>query len=108
MPYLYSLLGITAWVMTVALSSNALIAHENTLQAESVKKKVELYTKKSEIIKPAALQPVVTTSPTVSITQKDTPVTSVTQESSQNVSPKVKTVVTPVKRYEHEEDDDDN
>lgn len=38
MPYLYTLLGITAWVAITALSSNALVTYENGKQAENIKR----------------------------------------------------------------------
>lgn len=49
MSYLYSLLGITAWVITVALSSNALIAHENGLLLTEVKRKIEIISNEQKI-----------------------------------------------------------
>ncbi len=49
MSYLYSLLGITAWVITVGLSSNALIARENGLLLTDVERKIKIISNEQKI-----------------------------------------------------------
>ncbi len=41
MPYLYPLIGITAWVVAIAFSTNALISVENKKQQEVAKSFIE-------------------------------------------------------------------
>lgn len=117
MSYLYTLLGITAWVTTIALSSSALVSYENGKQAETTKNFIDKTTQQVVGIPKASILNVET--PTQAAQAPST-----TQEAAAVVTPEVvaqpkpaavvtnqkaTTVKAPVKTYTREpEEDDDN
>ena len=116
MPYLFTLLGITIWVTTVAVSSNALISYENSKQQQTIQAKIN----------GASQQTIDLVNSTTLISQEIVPREQTLQEipiNTKTITPEVviqpkQTVITPIKkpntivpttrRIEHEEDEEDN
>lgn len=98
MSYIYSLFGITTWVVAVALSSNALIVHENNVLSKEVARKVEVISNQQKTN--AALNTGNGTEPSRAVSQ-----TSVVSEKP----PVSQTTKEPYARKGkvHEEEDDD-
>lgn len=101
MSYIYSLLGITTWVVAVALSSNALIAHENNVLSKEVARKVEVISNQQK------------TNTTLNTGNGTEPSRAVSQTSVVSEKPSVtQTTKEPYirkgKAHEEEEDDDED
>jgi len=98
MPYLPTLLGITIWVITVAVSSNALVSYENNKQQQAIQAKIDGISQQTidtvssttptpqEVISPPQIPPEI---------QKNTNTKTITPEV---VAPPQQVVITPTKK----------
>lgn len=108
MTYLYTFLGITAWVATIAFSSNALISYENGKQAESAKSLINKTAQQITVTKAVTPTTTQVTTETQQVAQEVQPIPEVV---SQPTTPKVVAPVTTkpaVRTYRDEEGGDDN
>lgn len=100
MPYFYPLLGITAWVIVTAFSSEALVAHENSKQAENVKSIIARAKQEVSVVKIST--PSTVEAPTQETAVKAVNETTLIKPSTVKTSP----VQKPLPRYRGEDDDD--
>lgn len=118
MPYLFTLLGITIWVTTVAVSSSALISYENSKQQQTIQANINGISQQTiDVVNstPPTLQEIVPVEQTPQQIPINTNTKMITPEVV--VQPK-QVIVTPAKtsdtsiyttkRTEQEEDEEDN
>jgi hypothetical protein len=115
MTYLYTLLSITAWVATIALSSSALVSYENGKQVEAIKATITRTTAQV-VAKKEATAPIVQV---VSETQQVVSEPEVKPDSqvvsqpatikpvvAKPITVKAPVIQKPVQNYEDDEEDD--
>jgi hypothetical protein len=103
MPYLYPVLGVTAWIAVVTLSTQALINNENTKQLDKITSYIEVAGHK--LVDSIPNQEVLYVPSTNTQEQVIAPV--VTPKQEVITEPKVSPVRTNNREEDDEEDEDD-
>ena len=114
MSYIYTFLGVTAWVLTVSLSSGALVSYDNSKHTDYIQKQIETTTRNMVGLQNNTVTQVekMTTPQVVSVSQEITPKSVIAQTPVKKPKVVVHTIkkITPkpVQRYHEEEEGNDD